>query len=197
MFDLFDLLRLLVSAFFILPIVSVIRETGYFFVATLLGATNKHITIGAGPVLFYLPSIEVRWYFFMTSWISYDEIRPDHKFWHILIYASPMISNIIVALIVNSLLGAEVLGGEIFWNTFLFYTFYFVLFDALPVYQPNGEPTNGRAIYDVIRHNHWHTSERRYDDPEHPAARTKEQEETIKNSEKDMKQREGSRDRNQ
>ncbi|AXF57056.1 hypothetical protein [Salicibibacter kimchii] len=190
MFDLYDLLRLLVSAFFILPIVSLIRESGYFLIATLLGAKNKHIYVGAGPILFRLPSIEIRRYFFITSWVTYDEIQPDHKFWHILIYASPMLSNIFVAAVINSLLGAEVIGGEIFWNTFLFYTFYFVLFDALPVYHPDGQPTNGRAIYDVIRHNHWHTSERRYDDPDHPAARTKEQEETIKNRDRDMDRRE-------
>ncbi|QQK74810.1 hypothetical protein HUG15_03785 [Salicibibacter cibarius] len=189
MFDFSDLLRLLVSVFFILPTVSIIREAGYYLAAVLLGATNKYIVVGSGPVLFRFPSIEVRRYFFMTSWITYDEIQPDHKFWHILIYASPMLSNIIVAVIINSLLGAEILGGEIFWNTFLFYTFYFVLFDALPVYQPDGQPTNGRAIYDVIRHNHWHTSERSYDDPNHPAARTKEQEETIKNRDRDIERK--------
>lgn len=41
MFGITDIPRLLMSALIILPIVMIIRESGYYLVATLLGATNK------------------------------------------------------------------------------------------------------------------------------------------------------------
>ncbi|GAK13701.1 hypothetical protein [Geomicrobium sp. JCM 19039] len=186
MFDFLDLLRLLISAFVILPFVSLIRESGYYLVATLLGAKNKKIIIGCGPKLFSLPSIEVRRYFFMFSWCHYDDIRPDHKFWHALIYASPMLSNILAAVMVNIMLGFGLLPGETLWNTFLFYTFYFVLFDALPVYMPDGQPTNGRAIWDLFRHDRWYTSDNRDRDEQRS---TEEQKKTMENRKRDEAER--------
>ncbi|GAJ98175.1 hypothetical protein JCM19055_1084 [Geomicrobium sp. JCM 19055] len=193
MFDFLDFLRLLMSAFIILPIVSLIREAGYYAVVSMFGATNKQIVIGCGPVLFRFPSIEVRRYFFMFSWCHYDEIKPNHKFWHAFIYASPMLSNIVAAIIVNVLLGLELMpGSETLWNTFLFYTFYFVLFDALPVYMPDGQPTNGRAIWDLFRHDRWYTSDERQ--KEEHTERTEEQEETIENRDRDERERDDHRE---
>ncbi|MEK3907526.1 hypothetical protein [Oceanobacillus sp. FSL W7-1309] len=72
MFGLFDLLRLLMSVLIILPLSSVLRESGYYLAATILGAKEKKLIIGSGPVLFRLPTIEVRKYFFMYSWMEYE-----------------------------------------------------------------------------------------------------------------------------
>lgn len=152
MFGLFDVVRLLMSALVVLPITSVLRESGYYLAATILGAKDKKLIIGSGPILFTLPTIEVRRYFFMYSWMEYEELQPSNRFWHAVIYASPIINPLIAGFVVNSLLAQDVLPGELFWNTFLFYIFYYVLFDILPVYLPDGQPTNGRAIFDLIWH---------------------------------------------
>ncbi|MCP3031902.1 hypothetical protein LF817_11155 [Halobacillus sp. A1] len=50
------------------------------------------------------------------------------------------------------MLASESIGMETFWQQFIFYAFYFVLFDILPLYYPDGQPSNGRVIYDLIRH---------------------------------------------
>lgn len=187
MFTLIDFFYLLLSALVILPLVSVIRESGYYLVVSLLGATNKKLTVGSGPVLFRTETIEVRRYFFMYSWFEYDEINPDKKFWHGLIYASPMLSNIIVAVLINSLIVGGVIPEWGFWNQFLFYVFYFVLFDALPVYLPDGQPSNGRAIFDLI----WHGRRSDYskDQQKDQEGRTQAQEETMRNRDKDERER--------
>ncbi|AXF55684.1 hypothetical protein [Salicibibacter kimchii] len=152
MFELTDLPRLFLSALVVLPIVMVIRENGYYLAATLLGATNKKLTIGCGPILFSTRTLEVRRYVIMYSWMDYDELNPEGKFWHIVIYASPILTMGVVAVITNSLLANGVLSSNMFWDLFLFYLFFYILFDVLPVYLPDGQPTNGRAIFDLIWH---------------------------------------------
>ncbi|QGS69767.1 hypothetical protein CV093_20735 [Oceanobacillus sp. 143] len=63
-----------------------------------------------------------------------------------------MLTNLAVALTLNALLANGVLQNQSFWNQFIFYAFYFLLFDAIPMYQPNGQPSNGRIVYDLIRY---------------------------------------------
>ncbi|MFS0788312.1 hypothetical protein ABC345_18270 [Shouchella sp. 1P09AA] len=152
MFNPTDWIRLIMAALVILPIVTVIRESGYYLIATLLRGKNKHLIIGSGPTLFTIPTIEVRRYFFMFSWMEYDELKPRNRFWHGLIYAAPIITTGLFAFSVNSLVLNEVLSPNIFWTTFIFYCFYYMLFDLIPVYLPDGQPTNGRAIFDLIWH---------------------------------------------
>lgn len=52
MFGLSDFLQLLMSVLIILPLATIIRESGYYLVAILLGATKKKLVIGNGPKLF-------------------------------------------------------------------------------------------------------------------------------------------------
>ncbi|RNF40402.1 hypothetical protein [Planococcus salinus] len=184
MFGFDDLIRLLIAIFFILPIVTVIRETGYYVMATVLGATEKKLIIGSGPTMFRLKTIEIRRYFFMYSWVEYDKVRPKSQLWKVLLYASPILSNMTAGLTVNFLVGQGILASNIFWQTFLFYVFYYVLFDMLPVYLPDGQPTNGRAIFDLV----WHQKESSYvksawkiNDEEESGADTQAQKETKQN----------------
>ncbi|SDN79743.1 hypothetical protein [Alkalicoccus daliensis] len=193
MFGFGDLIRLLLAIFFILPMVTVIRETGYYVVATLLGATEKKLIIGSGPTVLKLKTIEIRRYFFMYSWVEYDEVRPESRFWTLLLYASPILSNMIVGLTVNFLVGQGILASNIFWQTFLFYVFYFVLFDMLPVYLPDGQPTNGRAIFDLLWHQQQSSYVKSYQDgesEEQEDADTQAQKETMENRGRNREDRE-------
>ncbi|MFD0953225.1 hypothetical protein [Virgibacillus natechei] len=150
MFGLFDLLRLVMAALVILPITAIIRESGYYIAATLLGAKEKKLIVGSGPTLFTLPTIEVRRYFFMYSWMEYEELHPSNRFWHGIIYVSPIFGPLLLGILINTLLAQEVLPNNMFWDTFMYYIFYYIFFDLIPVYLPDGQPTNGRAIFDLI-----------------------------------------------
>ncbi|WP_197284119.1 hypothetical protein [Bacillus sp. JCM 19041] len=196
MFSPFDWLRLLMSALFYPPLTTIIRESGYYLAASILGGTNKKLIIGSGPILFTLPTVEVRRYFFMYSWMQYDELRPSNRFWHGFIYASPIITTGICAFTVNSLILSGTLENNIFWSTFIFYCFYFMLFDVIPVYLPDGQPTNGRAIFDLI----WHGERSDYlkqqkeenendEDDDTERSHTKKQEETMENRDRDEEER--------
>lgn len=196
MFSPTDWFRLLMAALFILPIVTIIRESGYYLAATLLKGENKHLIIGSGPTLFKVSTVEVRRYFFMYSWMEYDELKPGNRFWHGLIYAAPILTTGTVAILVNSLVLNEVLPANIFWTTFIFYCFYYVLFDVIPVYLPDGQPTNGRAIFDLI----WHGERSDYkkqregqrastNKEDSERSNTEAQEETMENRDRDDQER--------
>ncbi|MER2170560.1 MAG: hypothetical protein ABS938_07970 [Psychrobacillus psychrodurans] len=72
MFGFSDLLSLVISAFIILPIVVFLRETGYLIASEIFGVKNPRLTIGSGPRVFKFWIIDVRKYYHLFSWFSYD-----------------------------------------------------------------------------------------------------------------------------
>lgn len=153
MFGLSDLVALVISAFIILPVVVFIREAGYLLVSALLGAKNPRLTIGSGPRVFKIGMFDVRKYYHLYSWFAYDDLKRQSKFAYIVLYAGPILANVIVAVIINALVANGVFDQyETFWNRFVFYGFYFVLFDAVPMKTANGMPNNGMIIYEMLRY---------------------------------------------
>ena len=152
-FGLADLGSLIISGFIILPVVIFIRETGYLIVSWLFGVVRPRITIGSGPRLFSIGMIDVRKYYHLYSWFSYDDLKRKSKFAYICIYAGPIAANLIVAVVINALIANDLVGNfATFWNRFIFYGFYYVLLDAIPMIMVDGKPNNGMIIYEMIRY---------------------------------------------
>ncbi|MGG0642527.1 site-2 protease family protein [Sporosarcina gallistercoris] len=153
MFGISDLLALVISAFIILPVVMFIRELGYFTVSMLFGVKNPRFTIGSGPRLIKFWILDIRKYYHVYSWFSFDDVKRKSNFTYIIIYAAPIVTNIIVALTLNSLLANGFLQEQArFWNRFIFYVFFYVLFDSIPMLTTHGKPNNGMIIYELIRY---------------------------------------------
>ena len=153
MFGLANLVSLIVSAFIILPIVLFLREMSYLIVSGLFGVIKPRITIGSGPRVIKLGIIDIRKYYHFYSWFSYDDLKKDSKIAYILIYSSPIIFNLSIALLINSLIANGLLDDyKVFWDRFVFYVFYFMLFDVVPMFTINGKPNNGMIIYEMIRY---------------------------------------------
>lgn len=153
MFGLSDLVGLVISAFIIFPTVIFLRELGYMISGFLIGAKNSRITLGSGPRVFKIGMIDVRKYYHLYSWFSYDELRNHSKFAYVVLYASPILMNVILGLIINALIANEYITVYVtFWNRFVFYAFFYVLFDAIPMKTVNGKPNNGMIVYQMIRH---------------------------------------------
>jgi len=152
-FGLSELISLIVSAFIILPVVVFLRETGYLVVSWLFGVENPRLTIGSGPRLVKFGMIDIRKYYHLYSWFSYDEIKRKDKFAYVCIYAGPILINLTLALVLNFLIAngwAE--EYKTFWDRFIFYAFYYVLFDIVPMKTINGKPNNGMIIYEMLRY---------------------------------------------
>lgn len=153
MFGLSDLIGLVISAFIIFPVVIFLRELGYMIAGFLFGAKNCRITMGSGPRVFKLGIFDVRKYYHLYSWFSYDDLRNNSKFAYVVLYASPIMLNVILGLIINALIANGYITEYVtFWNRFVFYAFFYVLFDAVPMKTVNGKPNNGMIIYQMLRH---------------------------------------------
>lgn len=153
MFGLSDLLSLVVSAFIILPAVILLRELGYLIVSALFGVQNPRITIGSGPRLFKIGLFDVRKYYHLYSWFSYDSLTKENRWVYVCVYAGPILINIISALTINLLLANGYWQSyATFWDRFIFYAFYYVLFDMVPMKTVNGKPNNGYIIYEMVRY---------------------------------------------
>lgn len=153
MFGFSDLLSLIISAFIILPIVLFLRETGYLIASIVFGVKNARLTLGSGPRIFKFWIIDVRKYYHLFSWFSYDALRRESKLAYICIYAGPILMNLSVALLLNGLLANGLLEEyKTFWDRFVFYGFYYVLFDIIPMRTVNGMPNNGMIIYEMLRY---------------------------------------------
>lgn len=152
MFGFGDLLSLIISAFIILPVVVFLREMGYILASIVLGVNNPRLTVGSGPRIVKIGMFDVRKYYHLYSWFSYDSLKRESKFSYILLYASPILLNLIVAVTINALLANGMLEDRTtFWNRFIFYAFYYVLFDVVPMKTANGMPNNGLIIYEMFR----------------------------------------------
>lgn len=153
MFGLSDLLALVISAFIILPVVVFLREIGYVVASIVLRVRNPRLTVGSGPRIVKLGMLDVRKYYHLYSWFSYDSLKREGKFAYILLYSGPILSNVIVAVTINAMLANGIIEDNVtFWNRFIFYAFYFVLFDVVPMKTANGMPNNGLIIYEMLRY---------------------------------------------
>ena len=125
MFGLADLVGLIISCFIILPVVTFIREAGYFVISGLFGVKNARLTIGSGPRLFKWGVLDIRKYYHVNSWFSFDSLKNKSKFAYISIYAGPILINVIIALTINALVANGFFeDSKTFWNRFIFYAFY-------------------------------------------------------------------------
>ncbi|MET3574425.1 hypothetical protein ACFFIY_13155 [Bhargavaea ullalensis] len=153
MFGLKDLISLIISAFIILPVVIFMRELGYLLVSWLFGVKKPRITIGSGPRVFKYGMLDVRRYYHLYSWYSYDELEHKNKWIYIAIYSGPILINAVTGLTINAMLANGLLEEfKTFWNRFIFYQFYYVLFDIVPMKTVNGMPNNGMLIYEMLRY---------------------------------------------
>lgn len=153
MFGLSDLVSLIISAFIILPVVSFLRESGYLIVSAIFGVKNPRLTIGSGPRFIKIRIFDIRKYYHMYSWFSFDSLKRDGKFAYICIYAGPIVINLVVALAINMLLANGFLSDyRTFWERFIFYVIYFVLLDIIPMFTVNGKPNNGMVLYEMLRY---------------------------------------------
>ncbi|MFS0690914.1 hypothetical protein AB1K89_16900 [Sporosarcina sp. 179-K 8C2 HS] len=153
MFGLADLVSLIISAFIILPVVSFLRESGYLIISALFGVKNPRLTIGSGPRFKKIGIFDIRKYYHMYSWFSFDSLKKENRFAYICIYAGPILINLVFALTINVLLANGFLENyRTFWERFIFYVFYFVLLDSVPMFTVNGKPNNGMVLYEMLRY---------------------------------------------
>ncbi|ANU19915.1 hypothetical protein BBI15_06650 [Planococcus plakortidis] len=153
MFGLSDFISLVISAFIILPLTILIRESGYLIASGIVGVENPRLTIGSGPRVFKIGILDVRKYYQLYSRFSYDSLKRDNKFTYIFLYGSPILMTLFLALALNALIANGILQSFMtFWDRFVFYAIFYLLFDVVPMKMQGGMPNNGMIIYEMLRY---------------------------------------------
>lgn len=152
MFGLLDILYIVIAIFIILPLVSIIHEFGHLFFAYLFKAQNQVLDIGCGKPILQVGRLRFRQYYFFYSWCQFERLQHNTKFNYILVYAGPMLFNIVAAIVINAFMYYGVLEAQRFWKMFVYYSFYFVLFDIIPMRYPDGQPSNGLVVMEMLKY---------------------------------------------
>lgn len=151
MFTLNDMGTFVWAFFVTLPLTLLIHTGGHAFFAFLFGS-KPSLTVGRGSKLFKVKNIEIRKLYFIDSACYYDELKKDRRWKHALIYAGGSIFNIFSILIVNGLIHAGVLETHLFFYQFVYFSIYLIFFALLPISYSEENPSDGKAIYDVLKH---------------------------------------------
>lgn len=152
MFGLEDMIGVFLALFIVFPIVSILHESGHLLFAYLFGAKELKLTIGCGNPIFKWKFIEFRKYYFWYGWCYYSELDLNNRLTNLLVYAGPMIVNLSSALFVNWLVFQGILESSTLWYQFVYFSIYFSVFDLIPMTYQDGQPSNGRVIYELIRY---------------------------------------------
>lgn len=151
MFTFSDIPMFFVNFFLILPLVTLIHESGHVLTARLFGGKIK-FCIGTGKTLFNIGPLEVKKRYFMEGWCQYDSLTYNKTWAHIFIYLAGSGFNLIVILILNYLITTEYLPATLFFYQYAYFSIYFIFFSLIPYRNDDGKPSDGMAVYDVLRY---------------------------------------------
>ncbi|KKB33408.1 zinc metalloprotease [Bacillus thermotolerans] len=150
MFTLSDMTTFAWAFLITLPLTLVIHAGGHAFFAWLFGGKAK-LTLGKGKVVFSLRGFELRGFYFIDAACYYGTLRKDKRWKHALIYAGGPLFNILSIFLVNGLIHLDILPTHMFFYQFVYFSIYFLFFSLLPIDYGKDNPSDGKAIYEVLR----------------------------------------------
>lgn len=151
MFSLHDIPKFLLAFFFVLPVISILHETGHVFFAKLMGAKNIRVIVGSGKPIFHLGILEVRQYYFWYGVCFFENIKRKEKIANILIFSGGVLFNLLGAIGVIMLVENGVLESGIISYQFTYFSLYYIFFALLPMAYPDGNYSDGKIILDLIK----------------------------------------------
>ncbi|MBW2961632.1 site-2 protease family protein [Mesonia aestuariivivens] len=154
MIDFLDIPKLFLAFFIILPLVSLFHEFGHVIISKLLGAKNVKIIIGSGKKLVTTKFFEIRKYYFYYGFCYFENIDDESRWRNLFIYSGGLLGNIISSYLAIYLIANEYLEETIFTYQFLYFSLYYVFFSLLPMSYPDGNYSDGKIIYYLLKKNH-------------------------------------------
>jgi len=162
MIEFWDIPKLFIAFFVILPLVSLIHELGHVIIAKILGATNVKIIIGSGRILLNTRIFEIRKYYFYYGYCYFENIDDDSRWKNLFIYSGGILANILVAILLIYVMSGDFLDTTIFTYQFLYFSMYYVFFALLPISYPDGNYSDGKIIYHLLKRNHQLLQQKRF-----------------------------------
>lgn len=151
MFGLNDIPKFLLAFFLVLPVISILHETGHVFFAWIMGGKNIRVTIGSGKPVFKIGILEVRQFYFWYGMCSFENIKRKEKLANILIFSGGVLFNLAGALAIIMLVENKVLESGIVTYQFIYFSLYYMFFALMPMPYPDGNYSDGKIILDLLR----------------------------------------------
>ncbi len=151
MFGVEDIPKFFLAFFLVLPVISILHEGGHIFFAWIMGGKNIRLTVGSGDVIFRAGMLELRRYYFWYGLCSFDNLKRNHRFANILIFAGGSLFNAVSTIAVIYLINNGYLEPNLATYQFTYFSLYYVFFALLPMEYPGGSYSDGKIILDLIR----------------------------------------------
>lgn len=151
MFGFSDIPKFLLAFFFVLPVISILHESGHVFFAWLMGGKNIRVTIGTGKPVFKKGILEIRKYYFWYGLCTFENIERKEKFANILIFSGGALFNLLGIIAVLLLVENEVLKTGMLTYQFTYFSMYYIFFAILPMPYPDGNYSDGKIILDLLK----------------------------------------------
>lgn len=151
MFELHEIPHFFLAFFLVLPVISLLHEAGHVFFAWIMGGKNIRISVGTGKKLFEVGMLEVRKYYFWYGLCTFENLKVNKSFSHVLIFFGGSLFNTTAALGVVALIQHQVLEPTILTYQFTYFSLYYIFFALLPMTYPDGTHSDGKIIMDLIK----------------------------------------------
>lgn len=151
MIGLSDIPKFLLAFFLVLPVISVVHESGHVFFAWVMGGKNIKVTVGSGKPIFHKGMLVIRKYYFWYGVCTFDNIKKKNWFSNSLIFAGGSLFNFITAGAIMILVENGHLEPGMFTYQFTYFSLYYIFFALFPMQYPDGNYSDGKVILDLIR----------------------------------------------
>ncbi|WP_339925317.1 site-2 protease family protein [uncultured Cyclobacterium sp.] len=151
MFEFSDIPKFFLAFFLVLPIISILHEGGHVFFAWLMGGKNIRLSVGSGRPIFNWGMVEIRKYYFWYGLCTFENLKKNKKWSSILIFGGGSIFNMLGIIAIFYLIEQEFIAENMFTYQFTYFSFYYIFFALLPMAYPDGNYSDGKVIYDLLR----------------------------------------------
>ncbi|APG59327.1 M50 family metallopeptidase [Christiangramia salexigens] len=162
MFGLSDVPKFILAFFIVLPVISILHEFGHVFFAWIMGGKNIKVSIGSGKSIFKIGMLDIRQYYFWYGLCTFENLPKRERFGNILIFSGGVLFNIIGIAAIGLLIQHDVLEANIFTYQFTYFSWYYIFFAILPMPYPDGNYSDGKIVWDLIKNKQDVIKERTY-----------------------------------
>ncbi len=151
MFGINDIPKFLLAFFLVLPVISILHETGHVFFAWIMGAKKIRVVVGSGKPIYKGGILEIRKFYFWYGYCTFENIERKEKLANILIFSGGALFNLLSTIAVIMLVENEVMKTSMLTYQFTYFSMYYVFFALLPMIYPGGNFSDGKIIWELLK----------------------------------------------
>ncbi|MGB7786736.1 MAG: DUF2188 domain-containing protein [Salinimicrobium sp.] len=151
MFGINDIPKFLLAFFLVMPVISILHESGHVFFAWLMGAKKIRVVVGSGKTIYKQGFLEVRKFYFWYGYCTFENIERKEKLPNILIFSGGALFNLLGTIAVILLVENEVMKSGMLTYQFTYFSMYYIFFALLPMIYPGGNFSDGKIILELLK----------------------------------------------